>query len=417
MAKNSPARNCRRTPQPYAPSLTFFCKSMPKIERKKNNMIDTVVLTLDSSQFTIQGLDQFSPSARGVFFEPYYALPPNGYLQCIQNPSRQDLKNGIYKPRLTLTKRKGKDGSFDIKLRIEFSIPKLIFGNNFDEVVDQHFAEVVQALHLKLKEMGVLIEKKTLILAQISSVHYSKNVVLNNYDTCSMIMNDLKKCNLNQKLDLNKTDYRNEGHAIRYHANSYEVVFYDKIKDLTQSKISERRAIESQNSLQAKLLEKFRFKKGLEVLRMEVRLNKRAKIKKLFQLLNIPTELTFLDLYKESVSKKVIAHFWECISKELTLLSLSREKPEEIMNYLYSKHGPLKPGKALKWLGGLLLLNSVGMKGMRASMAKIPSYTWQRLKKEISKISIRDSVHYSRIKDYENLLLAFVPVRMEAYTI
>lgn len=65
--------------------------------------------------------------------------------------------------------------------------------------------------------------------APISAIHYSKNIPLTDYSTCSMAISDLQRIDLTKRLDLSRTDYRNEGHAIRYHANRFEVIFYDKL--------------------------------------------------------------------------------------------------------------------------------------------------------------------------------------------
>ena len=54
-------------------------------------------------------------------------------------------------------------------------------------------------------------------------------------------------------LDVNQTDYRNEGHSYKWHCNSYEIVFYDKIKDLEKAKHSDKRAIEKDNAIQLNL--------------------------------------------------------------------------------------------------------------------------------------------------------------------
>ena len=96
-------------------------------------MLDTVVLTLDAQQFEILQPDRFSPSAKGLLLPPYYALGSRGHFTCVQNPTKADLQAGRYLPRLTLAKRKSSAG-FALTLRIEFSAPKLIFGNNFDEL-------------------------------------------------------------------------------------------------------------------------------------------------------------------------------------------------------------------------------------------------------------------------------------------
>lgn len=79
------------------------------------------------------------------------------------------------------------------------------------------------------------------------------------------------------------TDYRNEGHAVRYHANTFEVTFYDKMKDLQKAHYSERRAIERDNRIQFDIFKRNPVPKQLEVLRMEVRLGTRTKIKSLMK--------------------------------------------------------------------------------------------------------------------------------------
>ena len=46
-------------------------------------------------------------------------------------------------------------GGFSLTLRIEFSAPKLVLGNNFDELRSRDFERVLDALHRALQDMGV----------------------------------------------------------------------------------------------------------------------------------------------------------------------------------------------------------------------------------------------------------------------
>ena len=43
-----------------------------------------------------------------------------------------------------------------------------------------------------------------------------------------MILKELSKIDLNKMLDLNQTDFRNEGHSLKFRANSFEVSFMKK---------------------------------------------------------------------------------------------------------------------------------------------------------------------------------------------
>jgi len=203
-------------------------------------MIDTIVLTLKQGMFTIIEPDRFEPSAK-LLASNSQNLGGRGYIACKLNPTPNELKRGAYKPRLTATRRFTRKGVFETVLKIEFSIPKLLFGNNFDEATDSDFPFVVQKLKTILKKMGLYVFEKNLVNAPVSAVHFSKNIVLTDYTTPYTYLKELAKININKRLDTNRTDFRNEGHSFKYRANSFEVAFYDKIKDLEKAKISEKR--------------------------------------------------------------------------------------------------------------------------------------------------------------------------------
>ena len=66
-------------------------------------MLDTVVLTVDSHNFLIRDHDVFTPSSKGLFFEPYYPIKKGG-VRCKYNPTKaEEIKYG-YMPKLTLYK-------------------------------------------------------------------------------------------------------------------------------------------------------------------------------------------------------------------------------------------------------------------------------------------------------------------------
>ena len=101
-----------------------------------------------------------------------------------------------------------------------------------------------------------------------------------------------KKQTYDYQLDTNESAYRNDGHGYKWHCNAYEVAFYDKIKDLEKAKHSSKLAIEKDSEIQLSFVDAFANRNKLEFLRMEVRLNKREAIKRLFKKLNIKANLT-----------------------------------------------------------------------------------------------------------------------------
>jgi hypothetical protein len=379
-------------------------------------MLDTIAITLNHMEFEVATPDAFSPSARGLLQPPYYPLGARGNFSCVQNPTKTDFDNGIYKPRLTLTKRH-KNGGFIIPLRIEFSAPKLMFGNNFDELLETDFEKVLDILHRKLAGMGIRVCKDVLRTSPVSAIHYSKNIALTDYSTCSMITGELAKTNLNKRLDLSKTDFRNEGHSIRYHANSFEVTFYDKLKDLQQAVISEKRAIERDNAIQTDLFSKTRYPKQLEVLRMEVRLGNRTKIKAMLTSLGIQADTTFHALFNAAISQKTLRYFWQKSTQDMPLLVLSQFKPEDVVQAMIAgSNGQAKPAKLLQHLGGLILVRSIGLRGAKALLERqCNPRTWQRIKKEMEELDITTTMKYAAIRHVENALAHFEPLKLNKF--
>ncbi len=151
-----------------------------------------------------------------------------------------------------------------------------------------------------------MFSKQLLIKAPVSAVHYSKNIPLTDGSTPYHYIKKIKEANITQALDTNQTDFRNDGHSFKWHCNSYEVAFYDKIKDLEVSKKSEKRAIEKDNVMQLGLFDKLKKRRLFEVLRMEVRLNKRQKISQIFKKLEIGSEITFQSVFDAKKSQIVL---------------------------------------------------------------------------------------------------------------
>jgi len=375
------------------------------------------VLSLNHTEFEIYTPDAFSPSALGLLRPPYYPLGGRGNFSCVQNPTKTELNKGIYKPRLTLTKRKGHAG-FTLTLRIEFSAPKLLFGNNFDELLEEDFERLLDILQGKLASMGVRIRKDILRNAAVSAVHYSKNIPLTDYSTCSMIMSELAKVDLNTRLDLNKTDYRNEGHSVRYHANSYEIIFYDKLKDMEQAAISEKRAIERDSVIQRDLFKQSKYPKQFQVLRMEIRLGNRTKLKTLLAQLGIKAGLTFQEIFSATISKGIQLYFWQAATQDTPLLALSQFRPEDVIQAMIAEgKGNTKPAKLLQRLGALMLMRSIGIRGIKAILkGQCNSRTWQRIRKELDGMDITGRMKYAAVGNVQRCLEVFEPLRMRDYS-
>lgn len=250
------------------------------------------------------------------------------------------------------------------------SLPKLIFGSNFDELQYKDFKDIITKLVDVLKDMGVIVNAKTLTNAPISVIHYSKNIPLTNGSTPYHYINKIKEANIKLSLDVNQTDYRNEGYSFKWHCNTYEVAFYDKIKDLETAKLSSKRALEKDSELQLNIFKNFTNRKNLEILRIEVRLNKRQKIKQLFKLLNIKSDLTFKSLFKPAISKKILLHYInELESKRSALIDFKAPNDEALLAALMFNNPELSLSKILQTFAFKKLLETKNIRELRILFA------------------------------------------------
>lgn len=373
-------------------------------------MIDTIVLTLRQDMFVIIDHDKFSPSTKGLYEQNnYYRLGGRSNMVCKQNPTPSELKAGIYKPRLTITKRLNKYKQFEIMLKIEFSIPKLLYGNNFDEVVEENFEKIIGILQDKLKNMGVLVYEKLLISSPVSGIHYSKNITLTDRSTPYTYLSKISKCNINQRLDVNQTDFRNEGHSLKYRANSFEVAFYDKLKDLNQARKSEKRAEERDNGIQLNLFEETPIKTPFEVLRMEVRLNKKQKIIQILKQINANLEPTFINLFKKDISQKVLLHFLSEIEATYPMLLYYKKEPKRFLMDFIINNPKISLKKAVQALGLRILLEDIGIREFREIAKQYKKISWYRLNSEIKDYMYPQSRPFQVLR---NALINFVPLKL-----
>lgn len=365
-------------------------------------MIDTIVLELTYMDYIITDHEQFNPPT-------YNVSTGRPLLKHINNPSSKDKKDGIYKPRLTIMKR----GRNEVPLRIEFSIPKLIFGNNIEEVQIAHTPQIFSKLQSILQNMGVSIQLSNLKNAKVLAVHYSKNVLLSSGYTASLTIKELAKVNLTKQLDLSKTEFRNEGHSLQYYAKNNSFVMYDKVKDLKQS---QGRAIDKdQNHLQSNIFDVLQDQSPeTEVLRLEVRLCSRRKIKQLTQKLGFNVqEAQFKDLFSEKIAQAVLKYYWqEMVINKNRFLFLSNNDPFQTFKSLIKVH---KPKQAFYLLGLFTLSREKGLREVRQSLAKhSDDRTWQRMQKDLQTLNQLGTVTpaYRFIDDIERSLNDFKPFKL-----
>lgn len=255
-----------------------------------------------------------------------------GTFKATANPSNTYKKMGIYQPRLTYTERpSGKYGNLAYELAIELSLPKLMHGNNFTELIDADFEAIVKKLSETLRQTySVWVLPHILEQASVRKIDYSKNIVFTDRTPVSVIICNVRTADISKTYDVQNTDFKNGGHIYHIHTNSLDIAFYDKVADLHQEKISPKRSYEKDGYVQMDLLEELEKKKKVSVARMEVRINGLVKLRQELKAIGIENSTTFKELFSADISKKILLRHWDNVFDKIPKIPLDSDTPESL---------------------------------------------------------------------------------------
>lgn len=349
-------------------------------------MIDTVTIRLNEHQFNIIDYNRFSPNCHNFFYPPYARFGSRGYVDAYQNPTKKEMLEGNYKPQLTLRKKWGQHQPL-IYLYVQFSAPKLLFGNNFDELADKDLDAVLEKLRKKLATMAVLVKTEDLRRALVTKIHYGKNIVLPNFVIPHMVIGEIKKIDFNLQNELAEKDYRNSGHSIRFHTNDFELIFYDKRKDLEKAHKSDKKAIERENAIQLNIFDAITPKKPFEVLRMEVRLNTTKKITSELRILR--TEQNLPTLFSEAIAVRVLTKYWQETLRNYQFLNCKIDDKEKFLASFMINNPKAKLTNALSTYAFVEYAKEMGINRFRSLIdKKYTKRTWYSLKSSMGKYKL-----------------------------
>lgn len=357
---------------------------------------------LDKTMFMVTDLSLFQKGRQEA---------SRGYFTLVQNPSKSELRSGIYKPRLTLTKRFNASGRHESTLAIELSLAKSLFKNNFDEFRDDSFKQSAEVLQLTLRSMGIRVFYEVLINAPVSAIHLSKNFPLTDGSIPYSYIKKVSEGNYKLSLATDKIEYRDDGSLFKIHTNSWELVFYDKLNEMGIAKRSEKLSEEKDISLQLKLFENLKKRKLFEVLRMEARLNTRAKIRHILKEIGRNDELTFKGLYNSEFSQAVLLYFLDYVEKARpSLLDYQPQNTKSILPDIILNNPAYSSRKQLFLYGMKRAMEDYPMRELRNMLGKDKTRAWYRLVNECKSVNLPKSRDVFGV--LRKQLIAFEPLKL-----
>lgn len=343
-------------------------------------------------------LDSIRPEYRGTF-------------KATCNPTALSKKQGKYQPRLTYYQRPRSSYRMEYELAIELSLPKLVFGNNYDELQDIEFAVVVKRLQDALKEMGIWLFTHQIEVMDVRAIHFSKNFVFTDYTSCSSILQMLRTADISKTYDVQDTNFRNGGYVFHVHTNSLDIAFYDKLADLRQAKTSDKRAVEKDNHVQLNMLDLLARQKPLSIMRYEVRLNGRKKVIDSLGSVGFSEPLSFKNVYSFELAKNVLEHHWQKFFDNLPKLVLDADEPDKLLANILMSGDVAGPVQAAARLGLAILVQGSEQRLLRTMFEeRFGKHAWARIKPLLAPA---DKVQYKSILNIGKALSQFEPTKID----
>ena len=257
----------------------------------------------------------------------------SGVFTAIIDANESYKRIGVYVPKLIYIEQPAtKDRKRTYTLNIELSLPKLFFGNNFDELTDEQFPAVVHELHKRLRNVyGLRISERKLAQSEVAKIDYSKNIIFTDRTPVSTIINAVALAGISKTYDVQKTDFRNGGQIYHIHANIIDIAIYDKVADLKQAKVSEKRTVEKYNQSQIQLVEELEKHPNVTIPRFEIRLNDKRKIRSELKAVNASEDLRFHHLFSSDISGAILLRHWNKIFDQIPKAEMVADTATQIL--------------------------------------------------------------------------------------
>lgn len=255
---------------------------------------------------------------------------------------------GLYFPTVKYLERPV-HGGISHDLRIEFSVPKLIFnGDNLREVMASDYEKVVRILYERLLQMGFnWIVYPDIVNASVSRLDVCKNIVFEKESDITSIARILKLGNMGGMYKPIDKSYSGGGKGFGFGTEHETVTFYDKgAKMRHYGQVSQ-------------------FSK-IPVLRLEVKMGTPSMVKRRLKECEIEAKdpLTLADVFKEDVWKTLLINRFNIWYNTIPKINIDANLAQVYLNIARSEIG--KRGgytRATERFAWYVLATSSGLNG------------------------------------------------------
>lgn len=302
---------------------------------------------------------------------------------------------------------KGED-SICHKYWVTFSAPKLLYGNNIEEVTEDQFDIIVDKLYEQLQFLNLPsnITKANIRKAKVRRVDYSKNMMIAETIPVKRICNLLMRSEHTYNSKYTQVQYRN-GDLYRENIKHRSVVLYDKLAEFSNT-TKQPANIREQFFMSAE-------KAGLfQVIKLEVQIQNTQQLKN--ELGADYEDVSFASIFKEGKARRILMKYWDRIVKNIepSPEPFSEDSLLTTFAKMVINEPNKKPQKVFATFGFSYLAHKCGMDSIKKILYKYRSrQSWSRSKKELYREPSHIEDVYSFLNSMEECLKSMEPIRFE----
>lgn len=345
-------------------------------------MIDTIKIRLPLKEVTDAISELFHPVPLNSI-----RWSPKTHLATVLNPGKTVAKRTIYTPTY-IGEKLIVNGAVSYYLAVEVSLPKLFFGNNVEELpqVPELVLDTAESIRWALeRDLGLHYETEEIMKSEAAKLHVGKNFLFDDPGAPLFVIDTIYKSRADRLYDDNETKYENLGFSFRIHSNNKETIYYDKKKDIEQSKKSLKRAIDksitSDLSNSDSPINKLLSDSSIGALRLEIRLNNRAQIKKAFP--SISDDLSLNNILLHAPIIPYLESEWQKSTDAISAVRLSKGSISTTFGTIASKREhKYSLRDSLAVAAAATIIDEHGLNYLRSQIEKYYSKdAWYRFKK------------------------------------
>lgn len=170
-------------------------------------MIDTITIRLPLKKIHFKNDDEFRP----ISLSEIYYFRPQKYVKTIFNPGKTLAKNTRYTPTYIGEKILANNGTgVGYFLKVEASLPKLLFGNNVEELSpgDEYLNTIVKTLQdAILRDLGIRYTAEEILSGDVVKIHIGKNFKFDDPGAPTTIIQIVCKSRADRRCDDRKKEF------------------------------------------------------------------------------------------------------------------------------------------------------------------------------------------------------------------